>query len=231
MARFIDRREAGQLLAQKLSNYANDPDLVVVALPRGGVPVGFEIAKALNAPLEILVVRKLGMPRDNEVAMGAIANDGIRVLDKDLIALLGISNDVIEAAAAKEEQEIKRRELAYRGEAPPLRVPGLQCILVDDGSATGLTMKAAIAALRQQSPAKIIVALPAAPPSVYNELKSLADDAVALMIPFLFFSVSRWYKIFGQTPDEQVQQLYQESKHLKEFRNAARQEARLGVSS
>ena len=230
MARFKDRREAGQLLAQKLSNYANDPNLIVVALARGGVPVGFEVAKALNAPLDILVVRKLGMPRDTEVAMGAIANDETRVLDDEFIALLRISDDVIEAVTAKEKQELKRREIAYRSEAPPLRVTGLKCILVDDGSATGLTMKAAIAALRPQSPAKIIVALPTAPPSAYNELRSLADQAVALMTPFLFFSVARWYKIFGQVSDQQVQQLYQESKHLKEFRSSALQEARLGAS-
>lgn len=230
MARFKDRREAGQLLAQKLSNYANDPDLIVVALPRGGVPVGFEVAKALNAPLDILVVRKLGLPGDNEVAMGAIANDDVRVLDEESVALRRVSDDLIEAVTAKEKQELKRRELAYRGETPPLRVTGLKCILVDDGCATGLTMKAAIAALWQQSPAKIIVALPTAPHSVYNELRHLAGEAVALMTPFLFFSVGRWYTIFGQTSDEQAQQLYQELKHLKEFRNSALQEARLGVS-
>jgi putative phosphoribosyl transferase len=230
MARFKDRREAGQLLAQKLSNYANDPDLIVVALARGGMPVGFEVARALNAPLDILVVRKLGRPGDDELAMGAIANDDIRVLDEESVALRGISDDVIEAVTAKERQELKRRELAYRGEAGPLRVTGLKCVLVDDGCATGLTMKAAVAALRRQSPAKIIVALPTTPPSTYNELRRLTDEAVALMTPFLFFSVAHWYTTFGQTSDEEVQQLYQEAKHLKEFRNSALQEARLGVS-
>jgi putative phosphoribosyl transferase len=147
MARFKDRRDAAQLLAARLIRYANDPDVLVVALPRGGVPVGFEVAKALRAPLDILVVRKLGMPGDNEVAMGAIANGDIRVLNEDLIDLLGISDDMIEAVTAREKEELKRRELAYRGDAPPLRVTGLKCILVDDGMATGSTMKAAIAAL------------------------------------------------------------------------------------
>ena len=231
MARFKDRREAGQLVAARLSRYANDPDVLVVALPRGGVPVGFEVAKALSAPLDILVVRKLGVPGDDEVAMGAIADDDIRVLDEEFIALLGISDEVIEAVSARERQELKRRELAYRGDAPPLRVTGLKCILVDDGMATGSTMQAAIAALRQQSPAKLIVAVPTAPPSADNELRSLADEVVVLITPFLFFSVGHWYTIFGQMSDEQVRQLYQESKHREEFRNSAVQEARVGISA
>jgi putative phosphoribosyl transferase len=231
MARFKDRREAGQLLATKLSNYANDPDLIVVALPRGGVPVGFEVAKALIAPMDILVVRKLGMLGDDEVAMGAIASGDIRVLDTEFIALLGISDDVIEAVSAREKQELKRRELSYRGEDPPLRVTGLKCILVDDGMATGSTMQAAIAALRQQSPAKLVVAVPTAPPSACNELRGLADEVVVLITPFLFFSVSHWYTIFGQTSDEQVRQLYQESKHLKEFRRSGLPDVALGFVS
>ncbi|MBV8215907.1 MAG: phosphoribosyltransferase [Verrucomicrobia bacterium] len=231
MAKFKDRGEAGRLLATRLTQYANDPDLLVVALPRGGVPVGFEVAKALGAPLDILVVRKLGVPGDDQVAMGAIANGDIRVLDEDFIALLGITDEVIETVCAREKQELKRRELGCRGDAPPLRATGLKCILVDDGIATGSTMRAAIAALRQQSPAKVIVAVPTAPPSVCNELRRLADEVVVVMTPFLFFSVSHWYTIFGQTSDEQVRQLYQESKRLKEFRSSGLPGVALGFVS
>ena len=217
-ARFRDRKEAGQLLAKKLTNYANDPDVLVLALPRGGVVVGFEVARALNAPLDILVVRKLGVPGEEELAMGAIATGGIRVLDDELVRLMGISDRVIEAVAKKEEEELRRREFAYRGQASPPRVTGMTCIVVDDGIATGSTMRAAIAALRQQCPSRLIVAVPTAAPSACNELRMLADEVVALITPLLFFSVGHWYVIFGQTSDEEVRQLYQRSQ-LYELRD------------
>lgn len=206
------------MLAKKLTNYANDPDVLVLALPRGGVVVGFEVARALNAPLDILVVRKLGVPGEEELAMGAIATGGIRVLDDEVVRLMGISDRVIEAVAKKEEDELRRRELAYRGQIPPPRVTGMTCIVVDDGIATGSTMRAAIAALRQQCPSRLIVAVPTAAPSACNELRMLADEVVALITPLLFFSVGHWYVIFGQTSDEEVRQLYQRSQ-LPELRN------------
>ena len=215
MARFRDRDEAGQLLAKKLTNYAKDPNVLVLALPRGGVVVGFEVAEALNAPLEILVVRKLGVPGEEELAMGAIATGGVRVLDDEVVRLMGISDRVIEAVAAKEEDELRRRELAYRGQAPPLRVTGMTCIVVDDGIATGSTMKAATGALRQRCPSKLIVAVPTAAPSACNELRMVADEVVALITPLLFFSVGHWYASFGQTSDEDVRQLYQRSRPVE----------------
>jgi len=210
MARFRDRREAGQLLAKRLNDYAEREDVVVLALPRGGVPVAFEVAKALNASLDILVVRKLGVPGDEELAMGAIASGDVRVLDEEVIRLLGISDQVIEAVSAKEKDELRRRELAYRGQAPPLRLTGATAILVDDGIATGSTMRAAIAATRQQCPSKVIVAVPTAPPSTCNELRRVADEIVALITPLLFFSVGHWYATFNQSSDEEIQQLYGE---------------------
>ena len=213
MARFLNRREAGQLLAEKLSKYANRQDLLILALPRGGVPVGFEVAKGLNAPLDILVVRKLGVPGDEELAMGAIAPGGVRVLDEEVIRLTRISDQVIEDVVAREEDELRRRECAYRGEATPLQVAGLCCILVDDGIATGSTMRAAIAVLRQQRVSKLIVAVPIAPASTCNELRREADEVVALITPLLFFSVSHWYASFNQTSDEEVRRLYQQSRH------------------
>jgi predicted phosphoribosyltransferase len=205
-ARFRDRKEAGQLLARKLTDYANDPDVLVLALPRGGVVIGFEVAMALNAPLDILVVRKLGVPGEEELAMGAIATGGVRVLDDEVVRLMGISDQVIEAVAKKEEDELRRCELGYRGQAPLLRVTGMTCIVVDDGIATGSTMRAAIAALRQQCPSRLIVAVPTAAPPACNELRMLADEVVALITPLLFYSVGHWYASFNQTPDEEVRQ-------------------------
>jgi putative phosphoribosyl transferase len=219
VARFRDRKVAGQLLAKELSKYANCQDLVILALPRGGVPVGFEVAKALNAPLEIFVVRKLGVPGDEELAMGAIAAGGIRLLDEEVIRLMRISDQEIEAVSAREQEELRRRELAYRGQALPLRVTGMTSILVDDGIATGSTMKAAVTALRQQCPSKLIVAVPTAPPSTCDELRRVADEVVALITPKFFFSVARWYTFFGQTSDEEVRQLYQRSRRFDRERS------------
>jgi len=207
----IVRREAGQLLAKKLGKYAKCRDLLVLALPRGGVPVGFEVAKALNAPLDIFVVRKLGVPGQEELAMGAIAAGGVRVLDKEVIGLMGISDQEIETVSAREQDELRRRELAYRGHAPPIQVSRKTTILVDDGIATGSTMRAAIAALRQQCPSKLIVAVPTASPSSCDELRRIADEVVAVMTPERFFAVGYWCAIFDQTSDEEVRRLYQRS--------------------
>jgi predicted phosphoribosyltransferase len=203
---------AGQLLAKELSKYANCRELSVLALPRGGVPVGFEVAKALKAPLDILVVRKLGVPGEEELAMGAIAPGGIRVLDEEIIRLTGISDHVIETVLAKEQKELRRREVAYRGHAHPLQVSGKTVLLVDDGIATGSTMRVAIVALRKQYLSKLIVAVPTASPSACDELRTIADEVVAVITPEPFFAVGRWYAIFDQTSDVEVRQLYRQSR-------------------
>src|SRR5712671_4832802 len=168
---FRDRREAGRLLAEKLSGYANRPDLLVLALPRGGVPVAYEVARALGAPLDVFVVRKLGVPGYEELAMGAVATGGVRVLNDQLVSRLGIPNHLIDAVAAREKQELARRERLYRGGRPPPDVRGRTAILVDDGLATGATMRAAILALRRQHPARIVVAVPTASPETCEEMK------------------------------------------------------------
>jgi len=212
IARFRDRTEAGQLLAKRLRKYANCRELLVLALPRGGVPVGFEVAKALKAPLDIFVVRKLGVPGEEELAMGAIALGGIRILDEEIIRLMGISDHVIETVSVKEQEELRRREVAYRGHAHPLQVSGKTVILVDDGIATGSTMRVAIVALRKQYLSKLIVAVPTASPSACDELRTIADEVIALITPEPFVAVGRWYAIFDQTSDVEVRQLYRQSR-------------------
>ncbi len=205
--RFHNRMEAGQLLARQLLPYANRPDVLVLGLPRGGVPVAFEVARALRAPLDTLVVRKLGVPGQEELAMGAIASGGSRVLNPEVVQELGIPQEIIEAITAREQQELDRRERRFRGNRPELDVRGRTVILVDDGLATGATMRAAIAALRQQQPARIIMAVPAAPPPVCRELGAAADEAICLLTPEPFLGVGRWYDDFSPTTDEEVRSL------------------------
>jgi erythromycin esterase-like protein/predicted phosphoribosyltransferase len=201
---FRDRREAGRRLAEKLAAYANRPDVLVLALPRGGVPVGYEVARALGAPLDVFVVRKLGVPGYEELAMGAVATGGVRVLNEQLVERLGIPEPMIEAVAARERQELARRERLYRGGRPPPDVRGRTVILVDDGLATGATMHAAIQALRQQNPARIVVAVPTAAPEICEEMKTKADDVICAITPEPFDAVGRWYRDFSQTTDEEV---------------------------
>ena len=201
---FRDRREAGRLLAEKLATYANRPDVLVLALPRGGVPVAYEVARALGAPLDVFVVRKLGVPGYEELAMGAVATGGVRVLNDQLVERLGIPEDMIDAVAARERQELARRERLYRGGRPPPDVRGRTVILVDDGLATGATMHAAIQALRQQNPARIVVAVPTASPETCEEMKAKADDVICASTPEPFHAVGRWYQDFSQTTDEEV---------------------------
>lgn len=210
---FRDRKEAGHLLARKLAKYATRKDVLILALPRGGVPVGFEVATALNVPLEILVVRKLGVPGQEELAMGAIATGGIRVLNQEVISQCGISDHEIKAVSAREQSELRRRERAYRGDAAPPKISGHTIILIDDGIATGSTMRAAIAALRQQCPSKLIIAVPTAPLSSCEELRTIADEVVAVMVPEHFYAVGLWYATFSQTSDEEVRQLFELSSH------------------
>jgi len=201
---FRDRREAGRLLAEKLAAYANRPDVLVLTLPRGGVPVAYEVARGLGTPLDVFVVRKLGVPGYEELAMGAIATGGVRVLNDQLVERLGIGEQTIEAIAARERQELERRERLYRGDRPPPDVRGRTVILVDDGLATGATMHAAIEALWQQNPAHIVVAVPTASPEACEEMKEKADDVICAITPEPFYAVGRWYQDFSQTADEEV---------------------------
>jgi putative phosphoribosyl transferase len=204
---FRDRAEAGQVLAGKLASYANRPDVLVLALPRGGVPIGYEVAQALHAPLDVFLVRKLGLPGQEELAMGAIASGGTRVLNEDVVGKLDIPEEVIDAVAVQEEQELIRRERDYRGGRPAPDVRGRTIILVDDGLATGSTMRAATAALRQQGPAHIVVAVPVGTPETCAELQEEADEVVCAHMPEPFYAVGMWYDDFAQTSDEEVRDL------------------------
>jgi putative phosphoribosyl transferase len=206
-ARFRDRFHAGRRLAVALAPYAGRPNLLVLALPRGGVPVGYEVARALNAPLDVMLVRKLGVPGHEELAMGAIASGGIRVLSEDVVSAFGIPERVIAIVAANEEEELQRRERSYRdGRAPP-EVRGRTVILVDDGLATGSTMRAAAAALKAQHPERLVVAVPVAPPETCASLQSEVDDVVCARSPEPFFAVGNWYDDFSQITDEEVREL------------------------
>jgi putative phosphoribosyl transferase len=204
---FGDRREAGRTLAQMLQEYANRDDVVVLALPRGGVPVAFEVAQALHAPLDVFLVRKLGTPGHPELAMGAIASGGVKVLNDDVVQWLGISADQIDAVARAEQRELERREAAYRhgGSLPSLAQRVV--ILVDDGLATGSTMRAAVQAVNQQQPARVVVAVPVGARETCQELQSLAADVVCARMPFPFSAVGQWYLNFDQTSDEEVRAL------------------------
>jgi predicted phosphoribosyltransferase len=204
---FRDRAEAGRALAQKLRAYAGRDDVVVLGLPRGGVPVALEVARALDAPLDVFLVRKLGVPGHEELAMGAIASGGVRVLSEDVVRHLNLSPRAIEAVAFAEQRELQRREREYRGDEPPPDVRGKTVILVDDGLATGATMRAAVAALRRQGPARIVVAVPVAAASTCEELRDIADEVVCALTPEPFFAVGQWYHDFSQTTDEEVREL------------------------
>ncbi|TAL07500.1 MAG: phosphoribosyltransferase [Porticoccaceae bacterium] len=204
---FQNRTEAGQRLGQALHRYAGRTDTLVLALPRGGVPVGWEVARAIGATLDLMLVRKLGVPGQEELAMGAIASGGVQVLNADLVASLGIDPQVIAASAAREQRELARRELAYRGARPPPAIAGRCVILVDDGLATGATMRAAVAALRQRQPARIVVAVPVAPPDTVARLRAEADEVICLETPAAFFAIGPWYREFPQLTDDEVREL------------------------
>lgn len=210
--RFRDRAEAGRLLAQKLQHFANKPGVLVLALPRGGVPVAAEVARALGVPLDLFLVRKLGTPGQKELAMGAIATGGVRVLNNEVIRLMRIREEEVATVSTEEQREMERRERLYRGERPAAVVKGQTLILVDDGLATGSTMHAAVAALRKQQPARIVVAIPVAPPSTLGEFAVDADEVVCVLAPDEpFHGVGRWYRDFSQTTDEQVRALLEGS--------------------
>ena len=187
--RFRNRTDAGRQLAEKLAAYANRPDVLVLALPRGGVPVAFELARAFGAPLDVFLVRKLGVPGYEELAMGAVATGGVRVLNDEIVRGLGISEHEIDAVVARELRELSRRDRLYRGDRPPSDVAGRTVILVDDGLATGATMRAAVQALRQQQPGRIVAAVPTASPDTCQVLKAEADDVICAITPEPFFAV------------------------------------------
>jgi predicted phosphoribosyltransferase len=207
VAPFQDRVEAGRLLAARLSALANRNDVVVLALPRGGVPVGAEIARALGAPLDVFVVRKLGVPGHEELAMGALASGGVRLLNDDVVQHLDIPASAIDTVTKYEQHELERRERAYRDDRPPLALAGKTVLLVDDGLATGSTMRAAVAAVRQQQPSKIVVAVPVGATSTCASLGEDADEVVCLRQPEPFIAVGLWYRDFSQTSDDEVREL------------------------
>jgi predicted phosphoribosyltransferase len=204
---FRDRADAGRRLAEKLTALAGRPDVLVLALPRGGVPVAYEVARALQAPLDVFLVRKLGVPGREELAMGALASGGVRVLNEEVVRALEIPDDVIDAVTAAEERELDRRERAYREGRPMPDVGGRVVMLVDDGLATGSTMRAAVAALRRLGPAEIVVAVPVGAAEACEDLSAEADEVVCARTPTPFMSVGMWYDDFAQTGDEEVSEL------------------------
>ena len=211
-ARFRDRREGGRCLAAALRAYAGRDDVVVLALPRGGVPVAHEVARALGAPLDVFVVRKLGVPWHEELAMGAIATGGLRILNDEVVRAYGVTDDEIEAVAGREREELERRLRRYRGDRPRPDVAGRTVVLVDDGLATGATMHAAVEALRAEAPAAIVVAVPVAAQDACDGFLGIADDVVCAMTPEPFEAVGLWYVDFRQTTDEEVHELLARSR-------------------
>ena len=218
---FQDRSEAGEHLATQLAKFANRDDVLVLALPRGGVPVAYEVAKALQAPLDIYLVRKLGVPGHEELAMGAIATGGVRVLNDDVVKYLRIPKSVIDLVAETELQELERREREYRGDRPEPDVRGKTVILVDDGLATGSTMRAAAEALRQQQPARIVVAVPVSAPQTCDEYRMGVDEIVCAATPEPFYGVGQWYIDFSQTTDDEVRELLAKAQNKLEHRELA----------
>lgn len=204
---FADRRSAGRELAKHLTDFAESDDVVVLGLPRGGVPVAYEVARALGVPLDMLVVRKLGVPGHEELAMGAIASGGVQVRNEQVIASAGIGDELIEAVAEHERIELERRELAYRGDRGPIEVAGRTTLVVDDGLATGATMRAAITALRERGAAVIVVAVPIAAPAVCAEMGELVEEVFCLRTPDPFVAIGLWYHDFEPTSDEEVRHL------------------------
>ena len=204
MAFFKDRLDAGRQLAKKLSKYANRSDVLILALPRGGVPVAFEVAKELNVKMDVFIVRKLGVPGNEELAMGAIASDNIIVLNEDVVRSFQISKKVIDAVAAREVRELERREHIYRGKRPKLSISGSTVILIDDGLATGATMKAATAAIKTKNPTKIVIAVPTGAPDTCRSFEAKVDEVICVAMPEPFYAVGAWYEDFSQTTDIEV---------------------------
>jgi predicted phosphoribosyltransferase len=215
-ARFRDRTDAGRRLAAELGAYANDPDVRVFALPRGGVPVAYEVARTLGAPLDVFIVRKLGLPWHEELAMGAIASGGIMLLDRDLIRRAGVSDAQIRQVAEAERRELERRERLYRGDRPLPEIAGRTVILVDDGLATGATMRAAVEAVRQEGPKRVVVAVPIASPETCEAFREVVDDTVCAVTPEWLRAVGLWYEDFSQTTDDEVHALLERARARSE---------------
>ena len=226
VARFRDRVDAGRALAAELRRYADDPDVRVLALPRGGVPVGYEVARALRAPLDVFIVRKLGLPWHEELAMGAIASGGIVVLDEDLVRRAGVSGDELAWVLASERRELERRERRYRGDRTPPDIAGRTVILVDDGLATGASMRAAVAAVRQEAPRRVVVAVPIAAPETCEAIRREVDDVVCARTPERFEAVGLWYDDFRQTEDAEVHDLLEDARSWATGRPGARSSMR-----
>ena len=204
---FTDRSQAGRILASSLSQYKQRQDVVILALPRGGIPVAYEIGKELEVPVDVFVVRKLGVPGQEELAMGAIATGDVRIINYDVVNQFGINQETIDRVTDQERQELRRREQLYRGDRRPLALAGKSIILVDDGIATGSTMRAAITALRQLGPARLIVAVPVAAAETYHEIAAEVDEIVCHETPDAFSAISEWYERFEQTTDDNVRYL------------------------
>ena len=215
MALFTDRADAGRRLAEKLRAYANRSDVIVFGIPRGGLVVAFEVAVALGAPLDVFAARKLGVPGQEELAFGAVASGGVRVLDREVIDAIEISTHEIDQITQRERAELERRELAYRRSRPPLGVAGKTVILIDDGIATGASTRAAIDALRQLNPARIVVAVPVAPLSTCRKLSAAVDDLVCVYMPEHFHAIGQFYDDFSQVADKEVSTLIERSAQLK----------------
>jgi putative phosphoribosyl transferase len=211
---FRDRTDAGKQLAARLAKYANRSDVLVLALPRGGVPVAYEVAKQIGAPLDVFLVRKLGVPGYEELAMGAIASGGVRVINEEVVRQLDIPGELMDAVAAEEQRELERRERAYRDDRPPPDVKGRTVILIDDGLATGSTMRAAAAALRKQGPARIVIAVPVAAAQTCDEFREEVDEILCAVTPEPFRGVGLWYQDFSQTTDEEVRELLEKARKL-----------------
>jgi len=218
MTRFEDRFDAGRFLARQLHHHAGNPNVVVLALPRGGVPVAFEIARALDAPLDVFVVRKLGAPGYEELAMGAIATGGVRVFNEEVIQHLGVSQSWINATIREQEEELRRREEAYRGDRPPAELQNRTVILVDDGLATGASMRAAVRALRLRNPSGIAVAVPIGSRDTCDQFRSEVEDVVCGRTPEPFHAVGAWYQDFTQTTDDEVRELLDRAAHERRVR-------------
>ena len=210
---FRDRIDAGRQLAARLARYANRKDVIILGLPRGGVPVAFEVACALNAPLDVFLVRKLGVPGHEELAMGAIAMGGVLVLNEDVVQHLRIPHDLIDAVAARERAELERRDREYRDGRPPPDMSGRIAILVDDGLATGSTMRAAVAALRRLDPARIVVGVPTGAPESCGEIGRQVDEIECVETPGPFYAVGAWYEDFSQTTDAEIRELLERAAH------------------
>jgi putative phosphoribosyl transferase len=213
---FVDRRDAGRVLAFRLAKYANRDDVIVLALPRGGVPVAYEVASALGAPMDVFLVRKLGTPGHRELAMGAIASGGVRVLNDDVVRWYGIPEAAIERVAHEEEQELQRRERVYRDDLPAPDLANRTVILIDDGLATGSTMRAAAQAVRAHHPTRVVIAVPVGAPQTCTELAAVADEVICARMPEPFSAVGQWYLNFDQTDDEEVRDLLQKSTHTSQ---------------